>query len=607
LTAPPAVGHAAPADQPPAQQAWCQGRVTLHLRVGVTGHRNIDCEDTALRTAVGKRLGLIESLCPKGTAATPVNLTVVSALAEGADRIVAWTGIARGASLEAVLPLPLDDYLSDFKSDTSRSEFCTLLIDHASAITELPAAAARDEAYERAGRAIVDRSEVLLALWDGQPAHGRGGTAEIVSYAQQQGVPVLQVPVERLDSGSPEPQTIPEPQLPSSFCLLSDSAFKQLDRYNASTLRTGSEPALLPHDLDVPVPPLVQSVVDYAQPYFDRADRVAGSSQARFAWVARLLYFLAAGAVIVVATQIIFFIHDPQIVWLEFLALATVIVAVVAGRRAHWHNRWLTARSLAERIRSGVFLVAVGGSDEVLTADSATQTGGSGRPGPGRKPAKRAVAPLRRWARDGWLAVRKGARVMFPPRGGELQIPDGDVEPDPNQEWVERASREIYWRARRSPAAEDDLPVLKKLLIRAWIDDQARYHFLVYQRLATRQRRLTWLAIALFGVSALVALFHSVGILESPSEPDVWGYLSVVIPAVGGAISGYSAQREYARIAERSRLMVIRLKEAREQVRQSDQLSSLQQAASRTGLLMRSDTAGWYEDVRRHDLEVPSG
>jgi hypothetical protein len=98
-----------------------------------------------------------------------------------------------------------------------------------------------------------------------------------------------------------------------------------------------------------------------------------------------------------------------------------------------------------------------------------------------------------------------------------------------------------------------------------------------------------------------------VGILESPSEPDVWGYLSVVIPAVGGAISGYSAQREYARIAERSRLMVIRLKEAREQVKQSDQLSSPQQAASRTGLLMRSDTAGWYDDVRRHDLEVPSG
>ena len=114
------------------------------------------------------------------------------------------------------------------------------------------------------------------------------------------------------------------------------------------------------------------------------------------------------------------------------------------------------------------------------------------------------------------------------------------------------------------------------------------------------------LAVTLFAVSALVALFHSMSLLQSPSEPDVWGYLSVVIPAVGAALSGYSAQREYARLAERSRPMVTRLNAARRQVDSSKRLSSLQRAAGRTEVLMRSETAEWYEVVRLHDFEVPA-
>ncbi len=82
--------------------------------------------------------------------------------------------------------------------------------------------------------------------------------------------------------------------------------------------------------------------------------------------------------------------------------------------------------------------------------------------------------------------------------------------------------------------------------------------------------------------------------------------LSVVIPAIGAALSGYGAQREYARLAERSRLMVARLNDARELVKDSKRLSSLQRAARSTELLMRSETADWYDVVRLHDFEVPA-
>ena len=47
-----------------------------------------------------------------------------------------------------------------------------------------------EEAHMDAGKVVVDRSSVLLAVWDGEPSRGLGGTADVVSYARQRGVPV---------------------------------------------------------------------------------------------------------------------------------------------------------------------------------------------------------------------------------------------------------------------------------------------------------------------------------------------------------------------------------------------------------------------------------
>jgi SMODS and SLOG-associating 2TM effector domain 1 len=538
--------------------AWQYGRVPLHLRAGVTGHRSVAEDDPAVVAAVRDALGRIEARRRTGTAATPVDLTVVSALAEGADRLVARQAMLLGASLEVVLPLPRDDYLADFRSHTSRAEFHELL-GKAAAVTELSADGRREEAYERAGRAVVDRSDIVLALWDGRPSRGQGGTAEIVSYAREQNVPVLRIAVERPGQGPPRPAPVDDLELADALGPLSDEAFGGLDRFNSSSLRRGgrtSQPVLLQPKQLAAAPPHVRQFADYAQPYFHRAEQIARSSQLLFLRLTRMLYSLAAAAVVVVATQIIFFASHPTIVWAEVVALVAVVVTLVLGRRARWHDRWLAARYLAERIRSGVFLAATGAGD--------------------------------------------GLRPVT--AGGQADA----VEPDPNREWAERAYREIYRRASRSPVPESDVPALRKLLIDAWIDDQIEYHKKTSRRLAKRQRELTWLAVALFGVSAVVALLHSMHLLEARSEPDLWGYLSVVIPAIGAALSGYGAQREYARLAERSRLMVARLGEAKDLVVDSDRISSLQRATRSTELLMRSETADWYDVVRLHDFEVPA-
>lgn len=543
-------------NEPTADNAWRQGRVPLHLRVGVTGHRHIECGPKVVG-AVHNALGKIDERRRHGTPATPVDLTVVSALAEGADRLVARQAMLRGASLEAVLPLPRDEYLADFAAEESKAEFLELL-GRAAVVIEQPAARKREEAYERAGRAVVDRSDILLALWDGRPARGRGGTAEIVSYARRQHVPVLRIAAGRPGQAPPHSMRDNDQDLPNALGPLREDAFRGLDRFNSISLRgegRNGQPALLPPKVAKAAPPHVQKFVEYAQPYFHRAEQIAGSSQRLFLRLTLMLYSLAAAAVVVVATQIIFFGRHPVIVWAEVVALVAVVITLVLGRRAGWHDRWLAARYLAERIRSGVFLAATG-------------------------------------AGDGLWPVTAGRRQT------------DSVEPDPNREWADRAFREIYWRASPSPVAEAEVPALRTLLVDAWIDDQICYHEKAHCRLAKRHRQLAWLAVTLFGISAIVALLHSM--LKTGTEPDVWAYLSVVIPAIGAALSGYGAQREYARLAERSRLMVARLNEARELVEDSTRLSSLQRAARNTELLMRSETADWYDVVRLHDFEVPA-
>lgn len=46
------------------------------------------------------------------------------------------------------------------------------------------------QSHMDAGIYMLDRADQLLAVWDGQPARGYGGTADIVRAAQERAVPV---------------------------------------------------------------------------------------------------------------------------------------------------------------------------------------------------------------------------------------------------------------------------------------------------------------------------------------------------------------------------------------------------------------------------------
>jgi hypothetical protein len=114
----------------------------------------------------------------------------VTCLARGADQLYAILLQRRGRPYVAVIPS--HDYSTVFAGPEDSTAFSSFLARAAERDT-LPFTQASEEAYYAAGKRVVDLSDVLLAAWNGLPAKGLGGTADIVAYARTQGKPVIHI------------------------------------------------------------------------------------------------------------------------------------------------------------------------------------------------------------------------------------------------------------------------------------------------------------------------------------------------------------------------------------------------------------------------------
>jgi hypothetical protein len=155
------------------------------VTIGVTGHR-ILAEVDRLETGLDEVVRRLEATFPDAW-------TVISALAEGSDRLVSNRLLARPATrLVVVLPVERRDYETDFETEASRAEFHDLL-GRAAEVIEVAPQPSRDEAYEAGGLTVLERADVLVAIWDGQRAQGRGGTGGVVAKVRERGLPLAWV------------------------------------------------------------------------------------------------------------------------------------------------------------------------------------------------------------------------------------------------------------------------------------------------------------------------------------------------------------------------------------------------------------------------------
>lgn len=122
----------------------------------------------------------------------------VSPLAEGSDRIFARAALELGYRLEALLPFESADYETTFGDPSETPDYRSLLA-QAAEVTMLGGTLDNTKAaYEAVGRASVESANVLVAVWDGEGAAGRGGTPEIMDFAVRAGKPVIWIDAARL-------------------------------------------------------------------------------------------------------------------------------------------------------------------------------------------------------------------------------------------------------------------------------------------------------------------------------------------------------------------------------------------------------------------------
>ena len=158
--------------------AEIEGRVPL--TIGTTGHREIHSADTALLEQRVRAYFLrLQDEYPN----TPLYL--LSALAEGADRLVARVALDLRIRLIVPLPLPLDDYLDDFNTKESKNEMCELLACAARVLVVPGKGGSRNDSYARLGVWLAHHSQIVLALWDELDTERRGGTADVVRMKRE--------------------------------------------------------------------------------------------------------------------------------------------------------------------------------------------------------------------------------------------------------------------------------------------------------------------------------------------------------------------------------------------------------------------------------------
>ena len=539
------------------------GRITFRLRVGVTGHRGLHDQpelDVAIREQLGRLIDRLEH-----EATTTVELAVISQLADGGDRIVVQQVLEFGEErqqqtrLEALLPMPREAYAEaqNWDADT-RAEFYTLL-KRASRVTELDHAHG-EHAYEAAGRRLIASCDVLLALWDGQETGGRGGTAETLREAAARGKPCVWIPTDpdlpvtnnfgpgesyvffqEVDQRAKVPLSRARPPLMSpgsredALASLLES-LDHLEHYNRERL-----PAKFGERLDQEFP---GDSEDWIAPFFLRATMLAGEYQTRFTRSAQVITLLAIVAAAFLGVHLSLS-SNPICNWGEVASLVAITAIFFVLRLREFHERWISYRFLAERLRSARFLIPAG--------------------------------------------------VDFPIFSTTVTA---YIERHPS-DWIQRTFDE-FWQHERRKHAEPKDDALRHRLADEWIGKQITYHENREKDHRKWQLILQTAILVLFAAAVICAILDASAVSRS-----VMGFLSVLFPAAAASLGALLTVRQHQQLSERSHQISSDLKETQWQITNADNWPTIVSTAARAARIMAEENDDWLGALWFLDVDHP--
>jgi hypothetical protein len=582
-----------------------------HLSLGITGHRGTNptfaaniAAVTAQLTDIFARLDTILAEHPQALA--PVRMH--SLLVDGVDQIAAELALARGWELVAPLPFGAPLNLAINARPETVADMDALCRGEAASDPEVEARAAairevtrraqlfeiadRDEevgalfraalaepanfdkarAFDTqcsdhvalAGRVMIERTDLIIAVWDRKVRNLRGGTGHTVVSALDLGTPVLVIdpaaPAEWQVYTRPEELALPQRSPEGRLEAIVDAAFLaaeaddralEKERWHASgshlwTLYRRIEVVFggegrpfrrLSTSYETPVEigtgsgaELLGTVSDLLPPGDKVADRLGSTILPQFAWAdgvsswlsdayrSGMCYNFIFSALAVIVGVVYLPLGLMRQKWIfastELLLLAMIIFVTFIGGRLAWHRRWFETRRVAEYLRHSPSLLLLG-----------------------------VARPTGRW-----------------PRGKD-------------KEWPEHFARHCL-REVGLPRIRIDRRYLRAVLERVvlkHVRGQRGYHLAKARRLSTVHHRVDRVAEMCFKLAILsVSLYllcsagAELGLLPAEwpeAGAKLFTFLGVAFPTLGASLSGIRFFGDFERFAAISRVTAEKLSE----------------------------------------------
>ena len=552
----------------------------LPLIVAVVGHRNLRPEDVPMLEA---RVEEVLRALQAEAGATP--LMLLSALAEGADRLVARVALRINMPLLVPLPKERIAYEAEFTSDESRAEFREL-IGRAERWFELDATEGvmlhgEDHHYRHLIAFLASHCQVLLALWDGVEKALPGGTADAVHF-KLEGIPsrldTHRTPLDPPDIGPVYHIVTPRMTNPavngvpgSCRCLLpgrvqgatGGETFARVIRHmNAfnTDIKITLEDALAQ---SAPTPLVPQALLkEYSAPViaeeraFEEADTLARYFQRKTNMVVTSFMVLAFFALFSFEVYAYYYSEYPTILLLYVVPIAAAYGLFLVARHKDYQNKYLDYRALAEGLRVQWFWHVSGSEASVA---------------------------------DHYLRKQRT----------EL-------------DWIRHAIR--IWHLRLNPRVSTEkspstrtgfLHTLEHL-----VEDQAAYYARSEKRDAARAHHLSLWSNRLFLMGMIIAAAHVAWQLlfneSQPSYPILMSMSMVLIIAgllvIYGDKRGFSAQaKQFSRMAEMYAAAGPRIREALAQ----DDVATVDALILELGRETLAENGDWVMMHRERPLEVP--
>ena len=287
--------------------------------VGFSGHRQL-ADPAGPTRAIEEALGELRREAPG-------DWIGLSSVATGSDQLFVERVLRLGMSRHAILPMPRLQFSQDFTpGDWDTAEQYLTRADHVTVIGEN---GSREDGYLDCGMETVNESDVLIALWDGLPARGKGGTAEIVDYALALSKPVLVI----------------------------DAATYEVRKLNWTGLAHHEDGLFelnrLPEAADG-VSSTFKGPRDIVA-FLRKCDAAASRGAPQFRRLIASTVMLHVVATVIAAAALAYDMRSAALSWIKLICLSGALaVAIELRRRGHSNSSWVRCRLAAEFCRSAI-------------------------------------------------------------------------------------------------------------------------------------------------------------------------------------------------------------------------------------------------------------